>query len=167
MGVISATENEFAMHLVVRGQHRVRFPFYCYAPTAYPCIVNALLLLPIADRKRGWGRGFTVYPKESGFGRTFSYAESKIFGQAFFKRLAVSKGSALVAYFILRNPLYRRALRRGMNLQNDPADRFAKRGRPAREGAPLFAACANGPPSEQEGSTVLFTPHSSFRHSAC
>ena len=91
MGVISATENEFAMHLVVRGQHRVRFPFYCYAPTAYPCIVNALLLLPIADRKRGWGRGLTVYPKESGFGRAFSYAESKIFGQAFLKGLRFPK----------------------------------------------------------------------------
>ena len=48
-----------------------------------------------------------------------------------------------------RNLLYRRALRKGLNLQNDPADRFAKRGNPAREGSPLLAGFTDYPFTEQ------------------
>ena len=76
-------------------------------------------------------------------------------GQAFYKRLAVSKGGALVALRRVRNFLFRRALRKGLNLQNDPVDRFAKRGNPAREGAPLVPASTDYPSSEQEGTAYL------------
>ena len=48
-----------------------------------------------------------------------------------------------------RNLLYRRALRKGLNLQNDPVDRFAKRGNPAREGSPLLAGYTDYPFTEQ------------------
>ena len=68
-------------------------------------------------------------------GRGWEKNNVKVFGQAFFKRLAVSKGGALVALRRVRNFLFRRALRKGLNLQNDPAWSFSsewatcKRGR--------------------------------------
>ena len=79
----------------------------------------------------------------------------KVFGQAFFKRLAVSKGGALVALRRVRNFLFRRALRKGLNLQNDPVDRFAKRGNPAREGSPLLADFADYPFTKQVKTAYL------------
>ena len=63
----------------------------------------------------------------------------------FSKGLQFPKTLSLVVLRRARNSQNRRALRRGMNLQNDPADRFAKRGRPAREGAPLLAGLADYP----------------------
>mgnify|MGYP004482342205 CR=1 FL=1 len=73
----------------------------------------------------------------------------KVFGQAFFKRLAVSKGSAFGRPSQRAKSFFRRALRKGLNLQNDPVDRFAKRGNPAREGSPLPADFADYPFTEQ------------------
>ena len=52
-------------------------------------------------------------------------------------------------------PIPRRALRKGLNLQNDPVDRFAKRGNPAREGSPLLANFTNYPFTEQVKTAYL------------
>ena len=73
----------------------------------------------------------------------------KVFGQAFFKRLAVSKDRVFGRAPQSAKSLFRRALRKGLNLRNDPADRFAKRGNPAREGSPLLANFTNYPFTEQ------------------
>ena len=75
--------------------------------------------------------------------------KSKVFGGAFFKRLAVSKDVVFGRAPQSAKFLFRRALRKGLNLQNDPVDRFAKRGNPAREGSPLLAGSANFPFTEQ------------------
>ena len=88
-------------------------------------------------------------------GREWEKNNVKVFGQAFFKRLAVSKGGALVALRRVRNFLFRRALRKGLNLQNDPVDRFAKRGNPAREGSPLPADFADYPFTKQVKTAYL------------
>ena len=79
----------------------------------------------------------------------------KVFGQAFFKRLAKSKGSAFGRPSQRAKSFFRRALRKELNLQNDPVDRFAKRGNPAREGSPLLANFTNYPFTEQVKTAYL------------
>ena len=69
----------------------------------------------------------------------------------FIKGLRFPKAAHLGALRRARNLLSRRALRKGLNLQNDPAECFAKRGNPAREGSPLLVSYERFPSSEQEG----------------
>ena len=80
----------------------------------------------------------------------------KVFGQAFSKRLAKSKGSAFGRPSQRAKSFFRRALRKGLNLQNDPVDRFAKRGNPAREGSPLLANFTNYLSFHRAGENGLF-----------
>ena len=108
-----------------------------------------------ADRTRGWERGFAVYKESPASTGLFLVPKTKFSVGLFSKGLQFPKAAPLVACRSKRNPLDRRALRRGLNLQNDPADRFAKRGRPAREGAPLVPASTDYPSSEQEGTAYL------------
>ena len=94
-----------------------------------------------------------IFPSDNGAMRGSN--KRKVFGQAFSKRLAVSKGSAFGRPSQRAKSFFRRALRKGLNLQNDPVDRFAKRGNPAREGSPLLANFTNYPFTEQVKTAYL------------
>ena len=94
-----------------------------------------------------------LFPSDSGAMRGSN--KRKVFGQAFSKRLAKSKGSAFGRPSQRAKSFFRRALRKGLNLQNDPVDRFAKRGNPAREGSPLLANFTNYPFTEQVKTAYL------------
>lgn len=91
-----------------------------------------------ADRTRGWERGFAVYKESPASTGLFSCAKKQSFRWVFFKRLAVSKGSAFGRLPQQAKPFRPEGAPQGAEFAKCSGGSFCKEGAPCKRGRPLI-----------------------------